>query len=1267
MIYYLKKSICLLSFLFGLAFLQAQNEQNNALDLNGGAFVSITDASSLLAGTNFTVECMINISAFPENGYGAISGFHPGGQNDRSPSLWIANNENASKGLHYDSYDPTNQARYGDNISDLFPDLDKWYHIAWVKDSTEYRIYVDGQLIHTRTGVPANMLVNPTFNIGKTDNDMEGFVDEFRIWSVARSQAEIQEFISQELSGTESGLQAYYNFNQVSGTAVTDVSGNGFGAALDGGAGSSDFTSSTALDINNSVDLSRTDRYIRVENAGSLLSGTDFTVECMINFDLLPLFFGGIGGYHQPGGGNMDRSPSMWATSAGDLHYNAYDSNGVPYNGTTTSQPFQNINTWYHIAWVKDGSVFRFYVDGELIHSHTGIADNLKVYSVYQVGRVDNQFSGLMDEYRIWSVARTQNEIQANMTNELLGNEPGLQLYYNFNISGGAVVTDHSGNELEGTLLGAGTNDFIKSSAFDTNKSLDLNGNGYLSVANASNLLSGTDFTVECMMNISAFPSEFGGIAGFQGVAPNRSPSLWITNTAGAPRGLHYDSYDSSGARYSGEFANVFPDLNKWYHVAWVKEGTEYRIYVDGQLLHNHTGVPMNLNVNSIYTIGRVNNNMEGFLDEFRIWSVARTAEDIQEFMSQELKGNESGLQAYYNFNPKSLTGSADITDASGNAFGASFNSGLGRADVKLSTAFTEWVNSGTGNTDWNSQFNWTNGVPGQISDNVSIAAGGKQPEITNNVGLSNLNLTKNASLRITGTGSLTTTGNSTLGNGAILNVDSAASMTIGAGSYFRIAEGGMLDAAGEIAIGTTGKIMVDVNAKAMASGDLTVNAPSGIELKSTVEGTGNLVYQGNNLMYSDSGSVKVERYLGGVSGNFNPYHYISSPIKNHPIFTDPNDLYAYSETDLTWIHHNDPTDGFNQYSAAKGYAIRYTSNVTKSFVGEINSGDVTVSVSNTANGGNVFEHYNLIGNPYPSSINVKSFVDGNTILNNTVTFWNGIDYTTYNTSLSAGTAGVLGGVPDGNVAVGQAFFVESNAAGTATFTNAMQSTDSDQFFRESSKKLIRLNVKSEGELFNQLIVGEHYDATAELDALDSRKLIGNEQLAFYSMNDDNKLAIQTFPELNSELVVPLGLETDKSAWFEFSKDIQSDLVTNLYLWDSYKDEIIDLNTKNYKVYLEEGLYQNRFKMLFERREKTALPVNEPAFRAYVNGANIQLDLSEDYQIETLRLFSINGQLIKSFDGAHGYNVSDVQNGVYILQLNSKEGISLSTRFVIIK
>jgi hypothetical protein len=64
-------------------------------------------------------------------------------------------------------------------------------------------------------------------------------------------------------------------------------------------------------------------------------------------------------------------------------------------------------------------------------------------------------FNGIIDEFRIWNVARTDIEIQATMNQSLNGNEPGLVGYWKFDEGTGSTTADLSSNGNDGTISGA--------------------------------------------------------------------------------------------------------------------------------------------------------------------------------------------------------------------------------------------------------------------------------------------------------------------------------------------------------------------------------------------------------------------------------------------------------------------------------------------------------------------------------------------------------------------------------------------------------------------------------------------------------------------------------------------------------------------------------------------------------------------------------------------------------------------------------------------
>jgi hypothetical protein len=51
---------------------------------------------------------------------------------------------------------------------------------------------------------------------------------------------------------------------------------------------------------------------------------------------------------------------------------------------------------------------------------------------------------GQMDEVRVWTIARSASDIASTMHRMLVGNEPGLVLYWRFEEGSGRVVSDSS-------------------------------------------------------------------------------------------------------------------------------------------------------------------------------------------------------------------------------------------------------------------------------------------------------------------------------------------------------------------------------------------------------------------------------------------------------------------------------------------------------------------------------------------------------------------------------------------------------------------------------------------------------------------------------------------------------------------------------------------------------------------------------------------------------------------------------------------------------
>ena len=113
-------------------------------------------------------------------------------------------------------------------------------------------------------------------------------------------------------------------------------------------------------------------------------------------------------------------------------------------------------NRWQHIVLSREAGA-KVYINSDLVganaSSRPAIYDGTQVLHLARWGGGGRNWNGRMDEVQIWSVALTQEQIQANMHRRLTGNEDGLLAYYRFDECAGSRLVDSSPNRHDGTLV----------------------------------------------------------------------------------------------------------------------------------------------------------------------------------------------------------------------------------------------------------------------------------------------------------------------------------------------------------------------------------------------------------------------------------------------------------------------------------------------------------------------------------------------------------------------------------------------------------------------------------------------------------------------------------------------------------------------------------------------------------------------------------------------------------------------------------------------
>jgi hypothetical protein len=241
-----------------------------------------------------------------------------------------------------------------------------------------------------------------------------------------------------------------------------------------------------------------------------------------------------------------------------------------------------------------------------------------------------------------------------------------------------------------------------------------------------------------------------------------------------------------------------------------------------------------------------------------------------------------------------------------------------------------------------------------------------------------------------------------------------------------------------------------------------------------------------------NSGDIIYERITPKIINL--DYVYWSSPVAGQTLFnlspgTNVNRYYEWSPNLNNWVY-TPPLSTIMQ--TGKGYIVRGPSGFTfpqpftGRFVGIPNNGTITTPVLNSVS------KANLIGNPYPSALDIDCFLadPANAHLGGTIRLWthnipidfsghtpggeafnyNVNSYIPYNrlggvgSGITAINMVTLDGIPlpifetdrsKGKVAAGQSFFIDANSSGVATFKNNMragsQNQENGQFFRNAN------------------------------------------------------------------------------------------------------------------------------------------------------------------------------------------------------------------------
>lgn len=588
---------------------------NSSLYLNNGYLRTTASSAFDFRSGDFTIEAWVNTSSASEQ---AII------------SLWDCNNaqmlvkiQNYQAKIQYLGASCTIQEYTGGTITS-----GTWTHYAVTRADQTCRVFLNGVQVITFTATPSCQPATTSIQIGKEANCysaswFQGYIDELRV--VKNKALYTANFTppTQPLDVISSNDDQSNNKYIFITNGINDVivSGTTLLMKFDGANNSTSFVNEASNDVVTRVGnpIISTDQSKFGGSSLKLLGGGRLDLPSSSNYNLEDGNYTIEFWYRPQSLNNCQRIITFQGSSQtrGFLH-NCSNGSLIEFHNfgccpIMTNPVALSIETWYHVALVKNGSTRTLYINGVSVGSTTQQCLPYGNCSISIGGSstfTENTGNGYIDDFRI---VKGQAIYTSNFTppTQSLAATPSTT-------SGLAAGLSSEQSKFGGTSL-----------------KLNRVGSGYLSLSDTAlttPLFTDGEFTMECWFRANSD----GGTSCLMSTRHDGNGKIMCI-AASRPYGdinqvpnKIWCGYWEGGWR-SSVIGPSF-NLNTWYHVAMVvsKSYNFMKLYVDGNLVGSSGGLE-NMNnypwyyINNLY-IGRrwdnwdgLNQYFDGYIDDAKI------------------------------------------------------------------------------------------------------------------------------------------------------------------------------------------------------------------------------------------------------------------------------------------------------------------------------------------------------------------------------------------------------------------------------------------------------------------------------------------------------------------------------------------------------------------------------------------------------------------------------------------------------------------------
>lgn len=461
---------------------------------------------------------------------------------------------------------------------------------------------------------------------------------------------------------------------------------------------------------------------------------------------------------------------------------------------------------------------------------------------------------------------------------------------------------------------------------------------------------------------------------------------------------------------------------------------------------------------------------------------------------------------------------------------------------------------------------------------------------------------------------------------------------------------------------------------------------------------------------------IRAQRKMIWSDDNRKEYNYLSSPVASQNM----KELFGAGNTPSV-LKLNESTNYFvnaatSDYEVkAKGFAVKEATTSftgdTAEFKGSPNNGTI-VNANGTINGITITRSapnrgWNLIGNPYPSNIDLKALYEATEnegIIHPEFRFWdnrvnntyvqyggsyNGYSYSIYhalddesnpapggdlgNNTGDLGTSSITGNLRYGKV--GQGFLVRAiNASSALRITNLFRTTNmpSNGFFRKSAdmmKDRYRLQLITPGNLVLTQTILYFNKGNNEFGIDDSKHPSTGASDAFYSFAGTEKAIINGRNLFDPTDVISLGSHYYSSGTYKIKvvdrigkfQDQQQ-----IYLKDKELGVVANITQDDYTFESNSGEFNNRFEIIYQPNVVLTTSANaQSSIQVYQDSGDLVVR-SFGKKIRSIEVYDASGRLILT-QGVNSQEVRlsalKISSGLYIVKTVLIDGNEIVKKF----